>query len=62
MPSDASAPVPVPVPVPDKAIVQETQMGPVDPETPRRAELSRTTDMVVDPYLKLTCHGLCTVT
>jgi len=56
MSSDASAPVP------GKTILQETQIGSVAPETISAADLPPTTKMAVDPYLNLTCHGLCTIT
>ncbi len=50
-----------PDPVPDKAMLQETQLGQFTPEHGSSADAPPTTNSAVDHYLKLTCHGLCTV-
>lgn len=56
MSSDANAPVS------GKTNLQETQIGPVTPESISAAHLPPTTGHSIDPYLQLTCHGLCTIT
>ena len=55
MSSDGSSPNP------DKAILAETQIGSVNPDTSAAEGFLNATDMTSDPYLELTCNGLCTI-